>query len=140
MLQRPHKHTCEHCQQDVPCSGTYERNWDGWPEVICTAFDSLLPGEPSVCQDCYETRCQSGQSERCSEYGAKHAWIAHAGTPAQEAPITVCSACLAWERDNEQAEHEAAAERSLEQFYGGSSAQSDAERYQVAAEQKRRLR
>jgi hypothetical protein len=139
-MKRPHTHKCEHCKHDVPCPGTYERNYDGWPLAVCDVYHERPMGEPFVCEACYATRCQSGQAERCAEYGAKHEWTAHAGTPMQETPITVCSACLEWERDNEQAENEAAAERSLEQYHGSSSPQTDAERYQVTAEQKRRLR
>ena len=31
-----HTHPCQVCLTPVPCPGTWERNYDGFPEVICS--------------------------------------------------------------------------------------------------------
>jgi hypothetical protein len=49
----PHTHPCERCQQPVACGGDFERNDDGWPEVVCTAYH-LPSGTMAhvVCEAC----------------------------------------------------------------------------------------
>lgn len=38
MSRHAHEHPCQACGKPFSCSGTYERNYDGWPEVICVLF------------------------------------------------------------------------------------------------------
>lgn len=40
MCHRSHTHPCSHegCRAQVPCEGTWERNYDGWPAAICTGY------------------------------------------------------------------------------------------------------
>jgi hypothetical protein len=38
MRTRLHSHPCEHCETPVECSGEFERNHDGFPEVICSDY------------------------------------------------------------------------------------------------------
>jgi len=33
-----HTHRCQHCGEPFECGGELERNYDGWPEVVCQAF------------------------------------------------------------------------------------------------------
>ena len=33
-----HTHPCTHCEAPVACDDQWERNYDGWPEVICPSF------------------------------------------------------------------------------------------------------
>lgn len=61
-MRRAHHHSCRNkylgCQARVPCGGPLERNYDGWPEVVC-AFDD---GRFSfTCEDC----CQADYCEDC---------------------------------------------------------------------------
>lgn len=51
MKSRPHTHPCTVCSTKVPCPGTWERNHDGFPEVICSVIHR--PGgetEPVHCE------------------------------------------------------------------------------------------
>lgn len=34
----PHHHPCQQCGIKTECPGTWEENYDGWPEVICREF------------------------------------------------------------------------------------------------------
>lgn len=34
----PHTHPCRACQAPVPCEGAWERNDDGFPEIICPEY------------------------------------------------------------------------------------------------------
>lgn len=47
-----HHHTCA-CGLRFPCSGQWERNYDGWPEVICTHYHVM---DWRRCERCLE-RC-----------------------------------------------------------------------------------
>ena len=57
-----HSHPCSGCQVSVECDGELERNFDGWPEVICTSYH-LLNGETAevLCEACAEL------VDRCDE-------------------------------------------------------------------------
>lgn len=35
---KPHHHPCQTCGAKTECGGTWEENYDGWPEVICREF------------------------------------------------------------------------------------------------------
>lgn len=52
MTRRNHTHPCGNCKAPIECSGTYERNYDGFPEVICPPFDERT--FPWLCEDCEE--------------------------------------------------------------------------------------
>jgi len=45
-----HSHPCSHCKTPIDCDGRLERNYDGWPEVICVVYH--MDGAPMVCDDC----------------------------------------------------------------------------------------
>lgn len=53
-----HTHPCCHCGKSVECSGEQIRNFDGWPETICTAYH-LQSGALAewACEDCDTSRC-----------------------------------------------------------------------------------
>lgn len=51
-----HSHPCQFtrfgCEHSIPCKDTnLMRNYDGWPEIICT-FDALGISFEWVCEDC----------------------------------------------------------------------------------------
>ena len=41
-------------RRQTECPGTWEENFDGWPEVICDEVDKRH-NEP-ICDECYEKR------------------------------------------------------------------------------------
>lgn len=66
---KPHHHPCADCGRKTPCPGTWEENYDGWPEVVCSEFhdmpsqsiaDAVNHRTPTnsafVCDDCAEQR------------------------------------------------------------------------------------
>lgn len=56
MRRTEHTHPCARCKAAVPCGGSFERNYDGVPEVICTVYhatpDSMGAWE---CEECFCT-------------------------------------------------------------------------------------
>jgi hypothetical protein len=52
-----HVHPCNICGDSMPCDGDLERNYDGEPSVICSAFHLPLgvtaPG--FICDDCRDS-------------------------------------------------------------------------------------
>ena len=50
----PHHHKCVDCGVKTECPGTWEENYDGWPEVICDDVDKRH-NDP-ICDECYEKR------------------------------------------------------------------------------------
>lgn len=52
----PHHHPCQQCGKKVECGGSWEENYDGFPEVICAEFHlsngTLNPD--FVCEECSE--------------------------------------------------------------------------------------
>lgn len=81
MRRRSHVHRCalaiKGCQNTVDCTGTLERNHDGFPETVCSVYH-LPNGEtdPQPCEDCYADTCVlcervvtlEGHSDRCSQH------------------------------------------------------------------------
>lgn len=64
-----HTHPCEYaprCTTLVDCGGTWHRNHDGWPDVICDGYhgpDGRIYAE--LCAECYDAMCPScGQNTR----------------------------------------------------------------------------
>lgn len=44
-----HNHDCQTCGNPMDCDGELERNFDGWPEVVCVIYH--LDGK-DVCEEC----------------------------------------------------------------------------------------
>jgi hypothetical protein len=65
MRQRPHFHACDDCGAKTECPGTYEPNYDGWPEVVCSEVD--VAGHPVVCDDCVALRLAASLREVAEE-------------------------------------------------------------------------
>jgi len=56
MTERTHTHPCATCGVKTECPGTYERNYDGWPEVACTVYHMRDEADPPfLCDDCQRT-------------------------------------------------------------------------------------
>lgn len=49
-MARGHTHTCRSCGEDFPCNAPLERNYDGFPEVVC-AWEMTLTEKPE-CEVC----------------------------------------------------------------------------------------
>lgn len=61
----PHHHPCQACGQKVECGGTWEQNYDGFPEVICPEFH-LAGGSINhdfVCEACDGQREEAANAE-----------------------------------------------------------------------------
>lgn len=54
---RTHTHPCERCKAVFGCSGELLRNFDGWPEVICTLYHdgSAKYHQFRQCEECVMT-------------------------------------------------------------------------------------
>ena len=52
MRTKPHHHKCDRCGTKTECGGTYEQNYDGWPEVVCIEQE-LWRGQ-WFCEECSE--------------------------------------------------------------------------------------
>ena len=55
-----HTHCCQHCRTPVDCDGPEERNYDGFPEVICLLFH-LSGGSPNpgfLCSSCADAEVE----------------------------------------------------------------------------------
>ena len=72
-MTRHHSHPCSTCPGFVPCDGEWERNHDGFPEVICGLYH--LPNGATaelICEDCRdrgEREQQVIRDERRAEEG-----------------------------------------------------------------------
>ena len=38
---KPHHHPCQRCGAKTECGGTWEENYDGFPDVICAEFHQM---------------------------------------------------------------------------------------------------
>ena len=47
-----HHHACDRCGVKVPCDGTWERNHDGWPEVVCDLYHVREDEGVRYCEPC----------------------------------------------------------------------------------------
>jgi hypothetical protein len=54
-MARAHTHPCRDCQTPVECHGDLERNFDGWPEVVCRDFH--IHGAEPLCDSCNKPEC-----------------------------------------------------------------------------------
>lgn len=50
----PHHHPCQICHAKTECGGTWEENWDGFPDVICREFHQAggFVNPDFSCEDC----------------------------------------------------------------------------------------
>lgn len=76
-----HTHACTRCAASYDCYGTYSRNYDGFPEAVCSAYHEQQMTECEVCEEtvwcgdcgevpavadsdyCHECRCAQGEDE-----------------------------------------------------------------------------
>ena len=62
-----HYHPCQRCGERIECDNRYlERNYDGWPEVICRVFHqhgSWL-NQGFICEGCYAAVETDRESQR----------------------------------------------------------------------------
>lgn len=65
MRERPHHHPCATCGEKVECSGSWEQNWDGFPEVICREFHQ--DRWPFLCEDCHTKAEADARAEQEAE-------------------------------------------------------------------------
>lgn len=63
--QRPHHHPCADCGVKTECPGSYEQNYDGWPEVVCSEVEVL--GTEMLCDDCAGKRVAASLRELAEE-------------------------------------------------------------------------
>lgn len=58
MRVAPHHHPCQRCQVKTECGGTWEQNYDGFPEVICPEFHLTggVTNPDFLCGDCSEAQ------------------------------------------------------------------------------------
>lgn len=115
-----HTHECARCGEHYLCSAPLERNYDGWPAVVCV---TRMESDPKFqqCEPCNDGHlpCDNCDGER-------------RGT-ADETGEVLCESCAT-------SRAEAAHERMLEDYYGGSGPVTLDEHYQAAAAQRRELR
>lgn len=50
----PHCHPCERCGLETVCDGDLERNFDGWPLVVCRQFHVDVRSVEFLCETCVE--------------------------------------------------------------------------------------
>jgi hypothetical protein len=60
-----HHHPCQDCGVKLECGGTWEENYDGFPEVVCREFHQ--PGGTVnfdfVCEGCERVRAAQAQDD-----------------------------------------------------------------------------
>ena len=91
MRVKPHSHPCQSCGAKTPCPGTWEENYDGWPEVICREFhlESGILNPDFFCSGCACVDC----GERATTWAKHYTW------PDTYVDEKVCE-CCAEKRDN----------------------------------------
>ncbi len=47
-----HSHPCIDCKSPAPCDGTLERNFDGWPPIICREYHVTFGKYDFRCEAC----------------------------------------------------------------------------------------
>ncbi len=67
---KPHTHPCCDCHDGVAlCDGEWERNDDGFPEVICSHYHRSNGATADVrCEDCDERQQQTIRDEARVEH------------------------------------------------------------------------
>jgi len=45
-----HTHPCANCATPVECDGELVKNYNGWPEVVCTAYHE--EHRAGICESC----------------------------------------------------------------------------------------
>jgi hypothetical protein len=51
-----HTHPCGDCKEPLECDGQWERNYDGFPEAVCTIYHLLGAAGDWLCHDCRAKR------------------------------------------------------------------------------------
>ena len=65
MRPKPHGHPCKTCKGNVECPGEWERNYDGFPEVICSFYHRIGGDVAEMeCDDCKDKRRERGRKRR----------------------------------------------------------------------------
>lgn len=66
MRVKPHSHPCQSCGAKTPCSGTWEENYDGYPEVICPEFHGYggIIDQDFICEGCSLADASTETAER----------------------------------------------------------------------------
>jgi hypothetical protein len=59
-MRREHTHDCQRCGRKMRCGGELERNYDGFPEVICTRFHVI---GHDICDECDELLAEETRRE-----------------------------------------------------------------------------
>ena len=64
-----HHHPCQDCGAKTECPGTWEENYDGFPEVICPEYHLLSGGINSdfVCEGCQWKRDDEAKREHAAQ-------------------------------------------------------------------------
>ena len=87
-MTRSHTHPCGNkdkgCRARVECDGTYEFNYDGWPEAVCRAYHGVVA--PALCEDC-QTREGCGDCGRIDGLGPHDADCDLLTTAAEAGPV-----------------------------------------------------
>jgi hypothetical protein len=66
-----HHHPCQDCGAKVECGGTWEENYDGFPEVICPEYH-LTSGDINadfICEPCERARADAAIADLQAEVG-----------------------------------------------------------------------
>jgi hypothetical protein len=68
-----HTHPCTTCKTPVECDGTYERNYDGWPEAVCDQYHQLVTPARWLCLSCVMQMDQQEKADR--EHRLELLWL-----------------------------------------------------------------
>ena len=121
MRVRPHHHPCAFCQVKTECGGTFEQNYDGWPEVVCVEYHVENRGD-FLCEDCAALRyatCADCFTRDEEQVQATTRWT-------HDATILLCADCFK-ARDNYEPP-----DADGEAFRGGEAAAYQAEQLEAA--------
>lgn len=66
MRVAPHHHPCADCGTKTECPGTWEENYDGWPEVVCPEYHTA--SYPFTCEGCEWKREDAANAEAANDY------------------------------------------------------------------------
>lgn len=90
-MSRAHTHPCSVCGKPARCEGTFERNYDGFPEVICLFYH--LPGGQLAdyrCEDCEDLQ----QCDDCGEFAVLAKLEDRDETVGYRGDVMVCMPCF----------------------------------------------
>jgi hypothetical protein len=121
MRHGPHHHPCTTCRAPVECAGDLERNYDGWPEVICRAYHQSNGTIADIFCDAHD-QCECGEpATQTFDEGEEYAlWTR------QPRLTPVCAECFTRKDNAEPPEPDG------EAFRGGEAAAYQAEQMHKA--------